>query len=130
MSEQIQSNPPPRGGLAAADDLPTKAGTQHLWLIEPAAAPDDSRWQDRPVWHSVVVAAPSPTFARLVADQWAAAEIRSQIGNESDSFRPGFSDVKLYQVRPAPLDFEPEPAPSDWPGRVLKAHQLRPGRSR
>jgi hypothetical protein len=110
---------------AMDDDLPAKAGTLHLWLIEPSAAPDDSRWQDRPIWRSVIVAAPSATFARLVAEQWAKADIKSQIGNESDSFYAGFNDEKLYQVRPAPTDFDPETTPSDWPGRVLVAHQLR-----
>jgi hypothetical protein len=74
--------------------------TPNFWLIEPAAAPNDSRWQDRPVWRWVVVAAPSAAFARRIAENWALPSMPPQIGNESDNPRAGFLDEKLYHVRP------------------------------
>lgn len=102
-----------------------KAARLHLWLIEPVASPTDSRWQDRPIWCRVVVAAPSAAFARLVAEEWATPRSRPQVGNESPSLCAGFADEKLYRVRHASPDFDPgQPSPT-WPGRVIEADLLR-----
>lgn len=125
MTELFPLDTSERSAAARVADLPAKAGTLHLWLIEPSATPVDSRWQDRAIWRLVVVAAPSATFARLVAEEWALPRPKPPIGNESDSPCAGFTDEKLYQVRPAPSDFEPKPVSTDWPGRVLVAHLLR-----
>lgn len=125
MTELHTSESTEPGGAEAPVGLPARAGTLHLWLIEPSAAPSDSRWQDRPIWRMVVVAAPSATFARLVAEAWATPRDAPQIGNESPSLRAGFTDEKLYRVQPAPPDFDPEPALSELPGRVLAADLLR-----
>src|SRR3546814_4016277 len=38
-----------------------------LWAIEAIAVSEDSRWQDFPIWAEVVVRAPTPAQARLVA---------------------------------------------------------------
>lgn len=73
-------------------------GVQGRWLIEPVASPDDSRWQDRPIWRRVVVTAGSAAFARLAAEAWALPRVPPQIGNESDASRAGFLDEKLYRV--------------------------------
>lgn len=96
-----------------------------LWLIEPVAQPGDTRWQDRPIWRSVLVAAPSPIFARLAAERWALPNPRPQLGNEATYPYFGFTDEKLYRVRPAPPELDPEPAPASWPGRVIEAEILR-----
>ena len=75
-----------------------------LWLIEPVADPADSCWQDRKIWKTVIVRAASPAFARLAAEDWALAGKQPHIGNESPSPVAGFSDVKLYAVRPLPSE--------------------------
>lgn len=107
-----------------------RAETPKFWLIEPAAAPTDSRWQDRPIWRWLVVAAPSAAFARRIAENWALPSVPPQIGNESDCPRAGFLDEKLYHARPV------TPAPG-WlypPRRdvreVLDAALLRPAPDR
>jgi len=75
-----------------------------LWLIEPVASPRDPWWQDRRIWAEVLVAAPSPAIARLVAEHWALRGEIAQVGNETPTPRGGFLDEKLYAVRPAPSD--------------------------
>ena len=82
----------------------------HLWLIEPAAGPTDSRWQDRTIWRKIVVAASSAAFAREIAETWALTTARNQlgitghIGNESPSQSAGLTDVKLYTVKEVPTE--------------------------
>ena len=100
----------------------------HLWLIEPAAAPSDSRWQDRAIWRQVIVAAPSAIFARIVAERWALPNPPAQIGNESPSAQAGFLDEKLYHVRRAPPELTPDPVPAAGEPRVLGAELLREAR--
>lgn len=125
MTESFTLDADPATGTEEAEALPTKAGSLHLWLIEPSAAPDDTRWQDRAIWARVLVAAPSPSFARLVAEEWARPDPAPQIGNESRVLQVGFTDEKLYRVRRAP-DAQAVGLPaSDWPGRVLDAELLR-----
>lgn len=89
-----------------------------LWLFEPAASPNDSRWQDRPIWRWVVVAAPNAALARLVAERWALPRLPRQIGNESASPRVGFLDEKLYHVRPV------KPGPGWWGTPTSDAEQV------
>jgi len=78
--------------------------TMKAWLIEPAAAPSDSWWQGRKIWARVVVVAPTPAQARMLAERWVLeqeGEPTPQVGNESPTPRPGLDDEKLYHVRPA-----------------------------
>ncbi|HSE75973.1 MAG TPA: hypothetical protein VLB05_15750 [Dongiaceae bacterium] len=99
-----------------------------LWLIEPAADPDDLIWQDRPVWAEVVVAAESPAFARLAAEEKALSPDWIPIGNESASRRAGLNDEQLYHVRPLPAERRPDFPANPRPGEVLLMRDLRPAR--
>lgn len=110
---------------SSAADARAETGAQHssarlpqFWLFEPAASPKDSRWQDRPIWRWVVVAAPNAALARLVAEKWALPRVVPQIGNESDSPRAGFLDEKLYHVRPV------KPGPGWWCTPMSDAEQV------
>ena len=87
-----------------------------VWLLEPAAAPEDGWWQGREIWQ-VAVAAPSAAFARLQAERWALDRLpHRHIGNESPSLNAGFLDQRLYSARalaeeegPGPEDFSTSP---------------------
>src|SRR3546814_12810918 len=95
-----------------------------LWAIEAIAVSEDSRWQDFPIWAEVVVRAPTPAQARLVAAAMEGGQIAdpTTVGNETLAFRSGFQDEKLYQVRQVHL-----PGTSDdGPDEVLSARQARP----
>jgi hypothetical protein len=97
-----------------------------LWLIEPAAAPDEECWQDRAIWAEIVVAAQSPAFARLAADKALIDPDWTHVGNESESRRSGLNDVQLYHVRSLPNERR-----ADFPdviaaGEVVLARELRP----
>lgn len=105
------------------DATPTR-----LWLIEPAAHPDDDAWQDRPVWAEVIVAAESPAFARLAAERQTLSASWTPIGNASESRRAGLNDEKLYHVRELP-----EERRRDFPAelnrnQVVMMRALRPAR--
>ena len=99
-----------------------------LWLIEPVADPNDSMWQDRPVWAEVVVAASNPAFARLAAERRVLPSHWTPVGNESDSRRSGFNDEQLYHVRPLPDERRAEFPPAPRDGEVLLMRELRPAR--
>ncbi len=110
---------------STAFEGPAGSGAQHssarppqFWLLEPSASPKDSRWQDRPIWRWVVVAAPTAALARLVAEKWALPRMAPQIGNESASPRAGFLDEKLYFVRPV------KPGPGWWSTPRVDAEQV------
>jgi hypothetical protein len=75
-----------------------------MWVLEPRTHPDDPGWQDRRIWSRVLVAARSPAFARLVAEEWALDDDVRTPGNESPSRIAGFRDEKLYSIRPARMD--------------------------
>lgn len=94
-----------------------------LWSIEPAAVAEDSRWLDFPIWAEVLVRAPSPAQARLVAAAMEAELIGdpTTVGNETLSFRSGFQDEKLYRVREVHLMDMPE----DGPAAVVRARPAR-----
>lgn len=103
----------------------TTAAPPSCWSIEPVASPDDSRWQDRPIWRRVLVIAESAAFARLTAEAWALPRVSPQIGNESGSPRAGFLDEKLYLVRQVPLEAgRRTPQRPDW-DQVIEAELLR-----
>ena len=95
-----------------------------LWSIEASAVAEDSRWLDFPIWAEVLVRAPSPAQARLVAAAMEAQEIGdpTTVGNETLPFRSGFQDEKLYRVRQVHLAGTPE----DGPAEVLHARPARP----
>jgi hypothetical protein len=98
-----------------------------LWLIEPVADPNDQIWQDRPVWAEVVVAAPSPAFARLAAERKTLSPHWTHVGNGSDCRRAGLNDEQLYHVRALPPERRATfPAARD--GDVLLMRELRPAR--
>lgn len=99
-----------------------------LWLIEPVTDPDDQMWQDRPVWAEVIVAAPSPAFARLAAEREALAGRWTPVGNESESRRSGFNDEQLYHVRPLPEERRASFPTAPRNGAVLLMRALRPAR--
>jgi hypothetical protein len=97
------------------------------WVLEPRAHPDDPLWQDRHIWPKVIVLAPSPAFARLVAEQWALRRYIHGPGNESPSPIAGFRDEKLYTVRPLRSD-EHDSLSADAPGvTVLGDRRMRAG---
>ncbi len=75
-----------------------------LWRFIPVADKFDSRWQDRCIWHDVVVRAPSAAFARLVADSAEERLARGAVGNETSTSRGGFADTSLYWVQRVPKD--------------------------
>jgi hypothetical protein len=90
-----------------------------LWRLEPAARPEDDRWQGREIWRSVLVAAPTAALARAAAERWAS---HGALSNEN--LKAGFSDEKLYYVRSADTGVAGE-SPSNE-GRVLAAVRLEP----
>jgi hypothetical protein len=92
-----------------------------LWLLEPAARPEDDRWQGRDIWRSVLVAAPTAAQARAAAERWATQGVAS-----NENLKAGFSDEKLYFVRPAPDDLGAGVDSSSGTGRVLSADRLEP----
>jgi hypothetical protein len=94
-----------------------------LWLISPAATPLDDRWQGREIFRSVVVEAPTAAAARLAAEHWALGGTHPEMSNES--LNAGFSDEKLYFVRPAPPDMTGDGENSDGDSHVLAATPLR-----
>ncbi len=100
----------------------------NLWLIEPVTDPGDQMWQDRPIWAEIVVAAPSPAFARLAAERRALSPDWTHIGNESESRRSGLNDEQLYHVRSLPPERRAG-FPSDVrDGEVLLMRELRGAR--
>ena len=106
----------------------TVDGSPKLWLIEPVADAGDQMWQDRPIWAEVVVAAPSPAFARLAAERRALSPDWIPIGNESESRRSGLNDEQLYHVRPLPPERRGNFPESARDGEVLLMRELRPAR--
>jgi hypothetical protein len=107
---------------------PARVPQPKLWLIEPVADPDDQMWQDRPVWAEVVVAARSPAFARLAAEQRALPPEWTPIGNASESRRSGFNDEQLYHVRALPAERRASFPNTPRDGEVLLMRELRPAR--
>jgi len=70
-----------------------------LWRFIPVADKTDSHWQDRRIWHGVIVRAPTAAMARVLADAAEARMARGAMGNETASFRGGFCDANLYWVQ-------------------------------
>jgi len=70
-----------------------------LWRFIPVADKTDSHWQDRRIWHGVIVRAPTAAMARVLADAAEARMARGAMGNETASFRGGFCDGNLYWVQ-------------------------------
>lgn len=72
-----------------------------LWLIEPSAAPNDPRWQDRPIWQRLVVRAETEGMARMLAEKYVLERTAraGHPGNESPSPVGGPKDAKLYAVQ-------------------------------
>jgi hypothetical protein len=72
----------------------------HLWRIVPTARPDDTRWEDHPVFAEVVVRAESASLARVVAGRALyKGNAKVQFGGEQDPiFISAFADEKLYGV--------------------------------
>jgi hypothetical protein len=101
-------------------------GVVPLWLIEPAAAPDEECWQDRTVWAEIVVAAESPAFARLAADRALIDPNWTHVGNESESRRSGLNDAHLYHVRALPAERRRDFPDVTASGDILLARELRP----
>jgi len=96
-----------------------------LWRIYPVAAPGDPRWQAREIWEEVIVRASGAAFARVVASRLDGQRPRYSLGNESQSYRSGFMDDKLYWVR----RLKPEEAAryeAAGPPDVLAARKLEP----
>jgi hypothetical protein len=90
-----------------------------LWLLEPAAIPEDGRWQGRKIWRSVLVAAPTAALARAAAERWASHGVAS-----NENLKAGFSDEKLYYARPAPDQSSADLESSSEGSRVLAADRL------
>lgn len=79
-----------------------------VWKIEPAAPQTDARWLDYGRWDEVVVRAPTAGQARLAAMEMERPCAPNGVGNESESFRSGFEDEKLYWVRRIEADDDGE----------------------
>ena len=75
-----------------------------LWRFIPVADKSDSRWQDRCIWHDVVVRAPTAALARVLADQAEERLARGAVGNETSTSRGGFADANLYWVQRVPSE--------------------------
>lgn len=84
-----------------------------LWKLRPIAEAHDPRWQGRRIWREAVVRARTAAEARLVAATLDRRSPEPPNGNESESFRSGFVDEKLYRV-----DWVGE---ADGPAEVLQA---------
>lgn len=84
-----------------------------LWRLRPIAEAQDPRWQDRRIWREALVRAATAAEARLVAAGLDRRTAEPSNGNESESFRSGFIDEKLYRV-----DFAGE---DDGPAEVIEA---------
>lgn len=69
-----------------------------LWRLVPVADRTDSRWQDRRIWHDVVVRAPSAAMARLLAADAETHDVPARVGNEATGASGGFDDPVLYWV--------------------------------
>jgi hypothetical protein len=69
-----------------------------LWRFIPIADETDSHWQDRRIWDGVVVRAASAAMARVLADEAEERRVHGAVGNETRSYRGGFSDPNLYWV--------------------------------
>jgi hypothetical protein len=106
----------------------TKAST--VWVIEPAAYPEDDYWQDRDIWAQLVVSAPTAAQARLVAERWALRDEIPHVGNETPSPRAGFTDAKLYHVHEAPAGLAEAYATASGGNEVLHVQKpaLRRGK--
>lgn len=70
----------------------------HYWRLTPAAAPDDSRWLEFEIWDEVIVEAETASLARITARNLEREPDQAKAGNESQTFRSGFEDEKLYHV--------------------------------
>ncbi len=73
-----------------------------LWVFTPAAAANDPRWQGRKQFDRVVVRAPSPAFARLVARTLDTPDKALEYGQQDPHLGSGFKDELLYHVAPYP----------------------------
>ena len=69
-----------------------------LWRFVPVADEHDSAWQDRRIWHGVVVRAPTAAMARVIADDAEERRVRGAVGNETRAYGGGFGDPNLYWV--------------------------------
>jgi hypothetical protein len=70
-----------------------------LWRLVPIADRYDSRWQDRQIWHDLIVRAPTAAMARIYAERWETRDGAGAVGNETRAFRGGFADANLYWVQ-------------------------------
>jgi hypothetical protein len=75
-----------------------------LWRFVPVASRNDSHWQDRRIWHGLIVRAPSAAMARILAERAEERESRGAMGNETHSYRGGFADANLYWVQRLPSE--------------------------
>lgn len=90
-----------------------------LWKLVPVVPTDDDRWLDYTPWREVLVRAPSPAMARVVASR-SLQRSPDLAGNESPSARTGLEDEKLYHVLPARPE-DARGADSEGPEEVIAA---------
>jgi|GEM_PF-5722988 len=71
-----------------------------IWVVEPTATLDDSRWQGRRVWRHIVVRAENAGLAILTAEKFALEHSGhdGHPGNETPSPVAGPADAKLYKI--------------------------------
>lgn len=70
-----------------------------IWRIHPVAHPRDSRWQGRRIWEEVIVRADCAALARMIAAKLDEPAVPYRLGNETQCFRSGLQDEKLYWAR-------------------------------
>ena len=88
-----------------------------LWVLEPVADPDDTRWQDRLQFQRVIVRATTPAFARFLARTLDTPEQALQFGQQNAHLGSGFKDEKLYRV----VSYHGDAYAADGPDAVLEA---------
>lgn len=101
-----------------------------LWRFVPIADETDSAWQDRFIWHGVVVRASTAALARVIAEEAEDARVGGAVGNETASPGGGFSDPNLYWVeRLSPEEARAYGDPNGPEGIVARGEATTPALS-
>ena len=90
-----------------------------LWRFVPVADRTDSRWQDRRIWHDIVVRAPSAAMARILAADAEDVSVPRHVGNEAPVKAGGFADPALYWVERLGAEEAQQYGPADGPMGVV-----------
>lgn len=78
------------------------------------------------MWDEVLVRAPTPAFARIIAGTLDVDADALGVGNETLGPKSGFIDEKLYRVRRHDGAAEPRLGNGDGDMKILSARQISP----